>query len=151
MADSKANQMLSINTIMISIVISALVPRMEEMPKLIVPTVLLVSVCLVSMVFATLSTRPKITSGNVTRESIIQRKGNLLFFGNYFNLPLDDFQFGMTELINDRDYLYATMTRDLYFLGIVLAKKYRLLSLCYNVFMYGVITAMLSFAVAFML
>ncbi len=151
MADSKANQMLSINTIVISIVVSALVPRLQEMPRLIIPTVILVCVCLTSMVYATLSTRPKITSGNITREDIVQRKGNLLFFGNYFNLPLGDFQFGMTELINDRDYLYATMTRDLYFLGIVLAKKYRLLSLCYNVFMYGLITAMLSFAVAFVI
>jgi hypothetical protein len=77
------------------------------------------------------------------------KRGNLLFFGNYYSLPLDDFQFGMKELIKDNDFLYATMTRDLYFLGIVLAKKYKHLSLCYNIFMYGLIISMLAFAVAF--
>jgi len=55
----------------------------------------------------------------------------------------------MMEMIKDEDFLYSSMTRDLYFLGIVLAKKYRYLRICYGVFMYGLIIAVLSFAVAF--
>lgn len=150
-ADNKANIMLSINAIIISIVLPQLLPRFSSNPPLIIPTIVMISVCLIAMVFATLSTRPKITEGKVSKEDIERRKGNLLFFGNYYNMPLDDFHMGMMEMIRDSDYLYSTMTRDLYFLGVVLAKKYRYLSICYGVFMYGMIISVLAFAFSFLI
>ena len=55
----------------------------------------------------------------------------------------------MTEMIKDSDFLYSSMTRDLYFLGKVLAEKYRYLSICYNLFMYGLILVVIAFFVAF--
>ncbi len=144
-ADNKANIMLSINVILISIIMGTLMPQFEDDSNLIIPTVILLLTCLVSMVFAVLATRPKITEGKFSREDIESRKANLLFFGNFYNMPLDDFQWGVEEMIKDQAYLYNSMTKDLYFLGVVLAKKYRLLSVCYNIFMYGVITAVLAF------
>lgn len=149
LADHKANLMLSINTIMISITLSGLVPRLHESPALIAPTIILLLVCLTSIVFATLSTRPKVTKGMVTLEDIQQRRSNLLFFGNFFNMKLEDFQWGMTEMIRDPEFQYNSMTRDLYFLGKVLNQKYRYLTICYNVFMFGLIGAVILFAIAF--
>lgn len=150
MADSKANLMLSVNAIVISILVSNLLPKLQDGAtwKIVVPTVLLTATCLGSMVFATLATRPKITEGKVTREAIKQRKANLLFFGNFYNMNLDDFQWGVNEMLNDPEFLYSSMSRDLYFLGIVLAKKYQYLSTCYNIFMYGLIVSMAAFALA---
>ncbi|HAD14664.1 MAG TPA: HD family phosphohydrolase [Saprospirales bacterium] len=150
MADSKANLMLSVNAIVISILVSNLLPKMQDGAtwKIIVPTIMLTATCLGSMVFATLATRPKITEGKVTREAIKQRKANLLFFGNFYNMNLTDFQWGVNEMLTDPEFLYSSMSRDLYFLGIVLAKKYRYLSTCYNIFMYGLILSMLAFAVS---
>jgi len=148
-ADNKANIMLSINAIIVSITLSTLVPSFSSNPKLILPTGVLLFVCLLAIVFATLSTRPKITEGKFTREDIQKKRSNLLFFGNFYNMSLEDFHWGMMEMIKDEDFLYSSMTRDLYFLGIVLAKKYRYLRICYGVFMYGLIIAVLSFAVAF--
>ena len=150
-ADNKANIMLSINAIIISITISTLVPSFDTNPKLVIPTVVLLIVCLVAIIFATLSTRPKITEGKFTREDIEQKKSNLLFFGNFYNMKLEDYSWGMNEMIMDEDFLYSTMTRDIYFLGKVLAKKYRYLSICYNIFMYGLIIAVVTFAVTFAL
>lgn len=151
MADSKANLMLSVNAIVISILIANLLPKLSENSKLIIPSIILTFTCLGSMVFATLSTRPKVTEGKVTKEDIKQRKANLLFFGNFYNMTLDDFQWGVNEMLKDPDFLYSTMSRDLYFLGIVLAKKYKYLSICYNLFMYGLITSVLAFGIAFAL
>lgn len=148
-ADNKANIMLSINAIIISITISTLVPSFDSNEKLILPTVVLLMVCLGSIIFATLSTRPKITEGKVTRQDILDKKSNLLFFGNFYNMKLTDFDWGMTEMIKDSDFLYSTMTRDLYFLGIVLAKKYKYLRYCYSIFMYGLIIAVAVFGIAF--
>ena len=148
-ADNKANIMLSINAIIISITVSTLVPSFTDNPKLVIPTILLLGVCLVAVVFATLSTRPKVTEGKFTKEDIKNKRSNLLFFGNFYNMELDDFHWGMTEMIKDSDFLYSSMTRDLYFLGVVLAKKYKYLRICYGIFMYGLIIAVLAFALAF--
>ena len=142
--------MLSINAIIVSITISTLVPSFDANSKLILPTVLLLAVCLGSIIFATLSTRPKITEGKVTREDIINRECNLLFFGNFYNMELKDFDWGMMEMIKDSDFLYSSMTRDLYFLGVVLAKKYKYLRYCYSIFMYGLIISVLFFGYSFM-
>jgi hypothetical protein len=40
-------------------------------------------------------------------------------------MPLEDFQWGVNEMLSDPEFLYSSMSRDLYFLGIVLAKKYQ--------------------------
>ena len=120
-------------------------PRKLRVWKLIV----LLMVCLTALVFAILSTRPKITEGTFTREDIEQKQSNLLFFGNFYKMELKDFHWGMTEMIKDSDFLYSSMTRDLYYLGIVLAKKYRFLRLCYTVFMYGLIISVLFFGISY--
>ncbi|TNE68099.1 MAG: HD family phosphohydrolase [Bacteroidetes bacterium] len=156
MADSKANIMLSVNAIVISILVSNLLPKLVNEAgkfdlKLGIPSGMLLATCLGSMVFATLSTRPKVTEGKVTREAVKQRKANLLFFGNFYNMPLDEFQWGVNEMLKDPDFLYSSMSRDLYFLGIVLAKKYKYLSICYNIFMFGLILSLLAFGVSFAL
>jgi len=142
--------MLSINAIIISIIVSTLVPQFDVNSKLIAPTLIMLCVCLGAMVFAILSTRPKITQGKFTREDIQQRKSNLLFFGNFYNMKLPDFEWGMMEMIKDKDFLYSSMTRDIYFLGVVLAKKYKYLRYCYSIFMYGLIVAVVAFAIAFL-
>jgi predicted metal-dependent HD superfamily phosphohydrolase len=152
LADSKANLMLSISALVISIMATNL-PKLFENNKLdlrfLVPSIMLMGTCLLAMIYATLSTRPKVTEGKVTIEAIKQRKANLLFFGNFHNMSLDEFQWGVTEMLKDPDFLYSSMSRDLYFLGIVLAKKYRYLSYCYNIFMYGLILSVFAFIIAF--
>ncbi|MEY3240623.1 MAG: hypothetical protein RIR11_2061 [Bacteroidota bacterium] len=151
MADSKANLMLSVNAIVISIMVSNLIPQLKDNHKLVIPTILLTMTCLGSMIYATLSTRPKVTEGNTTREMIKKRNVNLLFFGNFYNMKLEDFQWGVGEMLRDPDFLYGSMSRDLYYLGKVLAKKYQYLSICYNIFMYGIIISVLAFGAAFII
>ena len=56
----------------------------------------------------------------------------------------------MRDLIKDREYIYDSMMKDLYFLGKVLDRKYKLLSITYKIFMAGIIISVLSFAYAFL-
>src|SRR6185503_13148069 len=88
-----------------------------------------------------------ITSGTFTKEDIQNKKTNLLFFGNFHNMTLPDYDWAMTEMLNDKNYLYGSMVKDIYFLGVVLAKKYRYLRISYNIFMYGLIISMLMYGV----
>ena len=146
-ADNKANLMLSINAIIISISISVLVPNYNSITDMFFPIAFLLSVCLVSIVLATLSTSPKFTTGKFTKEDVKNKKVNLLFFGNFHNMSSEDFEWGMKEMMLDRDYLYGSMIKDLHTLGGVLHKKYRYLRWTYMVFMYGIILSVILFGV----
>jgi predicted metal-dependent HD superfamily phosphohydrolase len=148
MADSKANIMISVNAIIISVILTLLLRRLEDMPHLLVPTLILLAVNITTIIFAVLATRPNLTKGYFTREDIHQKKVNLLFFGNFHKVGLEDFDWGMKEMMKDRDYLYSSMIRDIYFLGKVLGRKYHLLRLSYSVFMFGLIIAVLAFAIS---
>ena len=64
-------------------------------------------------------------------------------------MSLQDFEWAMGEMMKDRDYLYSSMKKDLYFLGLVLDKKYKILRLTYSVFMVGIIVSVIAFATAF--
>lgn len=148
MADNKANIMISVNSIIISLVLSVLARKLEEWPNLILPTALLTIVCLVATIFAILAVRPNVTSGKFSREDIEGKTANLLFFGNFHEMELNDYEWGMREMMNDSDFLYASMTRDIYYLGKVLGKKYKFLRVSYTVFMFGFAASVVSFAVA---
>lgn len=150
-ADTKANILLSVSAITLSIALSSLFPKLDKPDNyyLIYPTLLFLFITVVTMIFSILSTRPKVTSGKFTKDDVTNRKVNLLFFGNFHKMPLEDFQEGMTEVMNDRDYLYKSLMKDLYFLGIVLNKKYKLLRIAYNIFMIGIIISVFAFVIAF--
>lgn len=149
MADSKANIMISVNTIVISIMVSVLLGKLQFYPEFIIPTIILVGVCLTAVVFAILATRPNISGGTFTREDIQNKQINLLFFGNFYNMQLPDYDWAMKEMMNDKDYLYGSMIKDIYYLGVVLARKYKFLRWSYSIFMYGLIAAIVAFAIAF--
>lgn len=149
MADSKANIMISVNTIVISIMVSVLLGKLQFYPEFIIPTIILVGVCLAAVIFAILATRPNINRGTFTREDIQNKQVNLLFFGNFYNMQLQDYDWAMREMMNDKDYLYGSMIKDIYYLGVVLSRKYKFLRISYNIFMYGLVAAILAFGIAF--
>ncbi len=150
-ADTKANILLSVNAIIISLVLANLVSKLDNASNayLIYPTVIFVTFTVASMVLSVLATRPNVTSGKFTKEDVANKKVNLLFFGNFHKMSLPDFEWAMGEMMQDRDYLYSSMKKDLYFLGKVLDRKYKILRLTYTVFIIGIIVSVLSFAIAF--
>lgn len=150
-ADSKANILLSVNAIIISIALSTLIPKLDSPSNghLVLPTFVMLMSSVITIIFAILSTRPKVTKGVFTRKDIEDQKVNLLFFGNFYKMPLEEYHWAMNEMMKDREYLYNSMIKDLYFLGVVLERKYRLLRLAYNFFMVGIIVSVVAFVIAF--
>jgi predicted metal-dependent HD superfamily phosphohydrolase len=150
-ADSKANILLSVNAIIISIALSSLIPKLDNANNshLVIPTFIMLMFSVVSIIFAILSTRPKVTTGTFTRQDIEDEKVNLLFFGNFYKMPLAEYEWAVNEMMKDKAYLYNSMIKDLYFLGVVLEKKYRLLRITYNIFMIGIIISVIAFVIAF--
>ncbi|EDP71289.1 hypothetical protein FBALC1_02357 [Flavobacteriales bacterium ALC-1] len=150
-ADTKANILLSVNAIIISLVLSNLVSKLDNPSNsyLIWPTAIFAVSTVVSIILSVLATRPNVTSGKFTKEDVANKKVNLLFFGNFHKMKLDEFEWAMQEMMQDKDYLYGSLTKDLYFLGLVLNRKYSLLRLTYTVFAIGIIISVIAFAVAF--
>lgn len=144
MADTKANTLISISAVLISLTSTFLANNLDVQTHLILPTSIMLVACVVTIIFATLSTRPTVTKNTLTRKDIENRRGNLLFFGNFYSMPLKDFEWGMEEMMQDRNYLYGNLKKDIYFLGIVLARKYKFLTTAYSVFMYGIIISVIS-------
>ena len=150
-ADSKANILLSVNAIIISIALSTLIPKLDSARNahLVTPTFIMLIFSVICIVFAILSTRPKVTSGSFTRKDIDERKVNLLFFGNFYKMPLEEYTWAMKEMMKDKDYLYDSMIKDLYYLGLVLNRKYKLLRITYSIFMIGILVSVAAFVIAF--
>lgn len=148
MADNKANIMITTTSIIMSVLLSVLLRKLEDNQNLIIPTVLLLIVCVVTMVCSILATRPTLPPGVFSQEDIDAKKVNLLFFGNFYRMSYEEYDKGMKEMMNDREFLYGSLTRDVYSQGIVLGRKYRLLRTGYNVFMFGIVISVVAFLIA---
>ena len=145
LADNKANMMISINGIIISIIIAAVAPKLDSNPWLLVPSTIFLIGTLISIVFAILAARPRVSTTPITLEDLEHSEGNILFFGNFANLDQSHFTEGMLDLMQDRMVLYETMIGNIYGLGVVLKKKFALLQVAYTAFMVALILGVLSF------
>ncbi len=146
-ADNKANIMLSVNAVIITVGLPLMIERAATNTQLYVPTFILSMVCLTSMIFATLSTRPIKMSGKTKPEDIKSKKSNLFFFGNYYRMNIDEYENAIKEVVSNDDILDNSITRDLFFLGKSLGRKFDYLRWCYNFFMYGIALSIFSYII----
>ena len=152
-ADNKANIMISVNAIVISLLISVLTYQdvTTTAPQILLPVVTFLITGMTSLVFAVLAVRPKVTQLNTSETAKKDYKKNIVFFGNFVNLELEEYEEAMDAMFRDGELMYGNMTRDLYFLGKVLDKKYRYLTHSYNIFMVGFVATVLIFLVSIFL
>jgi len=150
-ADTKSNILLSVNAIIISLALSNLIPKLDNPSNdyLIIPTVIFIVFSIVSMVLSISATRPNVTSGTFTKEDVAKKKVNLLFFGNFHKMKLENYEEAIAIMRKDKEYIYNSLTKDLYYLGVVLERKYKILRWTYTVFMIGIILSVISFGIAF--
>src|SRR5690606_40551305 len=150
-ADRKANILLSVNAIIISIILSSLFPKLDKPSDqyLIYPTLLFLCFSVISIFIAIAVTKPHITSNLSSKGKAVRQKANILFFGNFHKMTLDDFENQMDKLMRDKDDIYSSLTKDLYFLGQVLWHKYALLRTAYTFFIIGIVISIVAFVIAF--
>ncbi|RMA58934.1 Pycsar system effector family protein [Ulvibacter antarcticus] len=148
-ADTKANILLSVNAIIISVTLANLFSKFDTNPYLVWPTAVFVLSSAVTMILAVIATRPNVTRGEFTKEDVINKSVNLTFFGNFHKMELSEYQWAIEELLKDRDYIYSSMTKDLYFLGKVLDRKYRILRVTYTIFVIGTVLSIFAFGLSF--
>ncbi len=148
MADNKAHIMISVNSIIISVVLGLVIKNLDENQQLIVPTMMLLAVNISTIIYAVLATRPKATTGVFTKEQVEKKSVNLLFYGSFYNMNFKEYDEGIRAMMSDSEFLYGSLTKDIFWQGKVLGRKFRLLRISYTIFLYGMITAVAAYSVA---
>ncbi|MGV3656868.1 MAG: Pycsar system effector family protein [Chitinophagaceae bacterium] len=147
-ADTKAHILISVNSILISVLLALVVRKMDDYLYMIIPVVMFLSVNLLTIIFSVLSIRPIVSDGTFEQPDLDNKKINLLYFGNFYQMHFDDYANGLFQVIGDKHYLYLSLIRNLYDQGVVLGKKYKLLKAAYNIFMFGLVASVIAFVVA---
>lgn len=144
LADSKANMLISVNGVIISIIIAAIVPQLEDNPLLLIPTGALLAGTISAIVFAILAAQPRVSKVSANAPITPERNRNLLFFGEFSQRSQEEYVAAMSELVADQANIYDAMLRNIYGLGAVLRRKFRLLSIAYTSFMLALVLGAIS-------
>lgn len=147
-ADNKANIMLSVNALIITVAMPIIANQVVNNHNLLIPAIILLTVCVTSMIFATLATRPIKMKGKVTLDEVRSGSSNLFFFGNFWQMTFKEYEEGIKNVVGDSVLMDNSITRDLFYLGKSLGGKYRNLRICYTIFMYGIVIAVIAFTLA---
>jgi len=146
-ADNKANMIISINTIIITVVVTIMGAGLNlkggplvQLSQIIIPFTILLMACMISAVYAILAARPRIVNKGPS-----DGKGSMLFFGNYKDMNLDDYLDKMEEILNSNAAIYRNLVIDMYNYGQILSRKYKLLWLAYTFFLVGVVLCVVSY------
>ena len=146
MVDKKANIMITVNSIILTVIIGGLfrLQAADTTTFSISITILAISSFL-SVAFAVLAIAPNKTQGRFTKEEINNKQGNLLYFGNFHNMTMKEYEWGMLQKLNDSDYLYSSMIKDIYYLGLTLNRKYKLIRISLVTFIVGLASSFLLY------
>jgi len=145
--DTKSNLLITVNSIILSIILGSLYPRLDDDPHLAWAIIPMILTNLLSITYSIFATRPKMASGKFTKEEIQQKKARLMTFDDFSRMPLEEYLWAVDEMMQDREFLYDTMKRDNHRLGVDLRQRYEYIKIAYNVFLIGLIVSILAFGV----
>jgi hypothetical protein len=148
MVDRKARIMISINSIINSVIIGGLLgPASTILDIKLLPAFILIISSSFSIFFAIIAINPTKTHGEFTEEEVRNKRGNLLYFGNFHHMSLKDYEWAMFEMLSDKDYLYSSLIRDIYYLGEKLQKKHANIRKSLTIFLVGTGLSAISFLI----
>ncbi|NCF63865.1 MAG: hypothetical protein GWP58_13525 [Gammaproteobacteria bacterium] len=135
MADSKANIMITVSSILLTLAVAKI-----EQGTLLIPSIAVAAACVPALVFAILCVMP---SAAVRAEPIKNNEKlshfNPLFFMHFTRLPIDRFEREIERVVRDPQELYQHLSQDIYYAGLVLRlKKFRYLRWSYLSLLFGV-------------
>lgn len=149
MADNKAHIMISVNSIVISVLLGLIIRKLDKYDTIIVPTIIMLLVNVLTIIFAVLATRPRVPRGTFTKEQLDKKSVDLTFFGNFYKMDFPEYEYGMKKLMKDPEFIYGSLIRNVYGQAKVLGKKFRYLQISYNIFMVGITIAVIAYALTF--
>ena len=142
MADTKAQVLLSISSVLLSLSIAKVSDR-----KFTLTLAALIIFLLITIFLALLAVIGKVKVFNQKKHSISDPDYSPLFFGNFGDVAYQEYVAHFTGIMNDSDATYEIMVKDIYYAGkYLLQTKYKYIRLAYLYFFAGLI---LSIAIYF--
>jgi hypothetical protein len=147
--DRRTSTMIQVNAIMITLIVGLLLRRVEEYRALLMPTLLLLTVNLITIFISIYSMRVG-RSGlrRILGPDTAVHDENLLMFSNDIPWSLEEYRGRMNRLAGNWPALQQTLVEDLYFIRMLLLNRGKALALSYDVFTVGLALSVVAFAIA---
>ena len=146
MADSKANIMITVTSIVFSVTVANLDNEAIRWPLL-----GFAFGCFLALLFAIFAIIPNTDYPKVKGSQEIDRESpifNPLFFGHFAHLDIHEYKEDYAKILMTDDSVYDSMAGDIFGQGKILAlKKYKYLKWSYNSFLMGMSSAIIIFVV----
>lgn len=143
MADTKAHIILSLASVLLSISLT----RITD-PRFTLSIAALDLFLLMTIFFALLTVIGKMQVFDRKKHSVDDPDYSPLFFGNYGDIPYEEYARNFAETMNDSDATYEIMVKDIYYAGTYLLQtKYKYIRIAYLYFFTGLIVSSLIYFV----
>src|SRR5258706_850752 len=148
-ADRRTSTMIHVNAIMVTLIVGLLLRRVEEHRYLLIPTLVLLTVNLITIFISIYSLRSgRWTLRRALGADVVAHDHNLLMFTNNEALSLEEYVGRMNRLATDWPALQQTLVEDLYFIRKLVLERMKILRLSYHIFIGCRAVSVLAFAVA---
>lgn len=119
MADSKANIMITVSSILLTLTVAKI-----EHGTLVIPSIAAAAFCVPALVFAILCVMPSIAvRAKPIKDDEKLKNFNPLFFMHFSRLSIRRFERELGRVISDPQELYQCLSSDIYYAGMVLRQK----------------------------
>lgn len=152
-ADNKANIIISINALLISSTIALIgygtVSNQIEVhnPWVFIPVLIFLATGLLSTILAVQAAKPKIMGKEKVDPGAEKPKSSVLFFGVSSSYTMDEYLGEIKRILDSKEHIQDQMSISLYYQGMVLNRKYKLLRRAYEVFIAALVMGIGTFLV----
>jgi hypothetical protein len=144
--DVKSNILLSINALMLTLAAGSVYPSLASYPHLLWSMFPMGVSNVVSALFAVSAMRPRISgTGRFTEEDVADHTARLVTFDDFYQMSEEQYEDAILKVLRSQDFIYRSMIKDIYQLGIDEAQRYRDLRRAYMVFVVGIIVTVSTF------
>lgn len=141
MADVKAHILLSLSSVLLSLSLTQI-----SNPRFTLVLAGLDVFLLVTVFFALLAVIGKVKVIHRKKHSVRDPDYSPLFFGNFGDVPYDEYAKNFEEIMNDPDRTYEIMVKDIYYAGVYLLRtKYKYIRLSYLSFFTGLFVSVVIY------
>ena len=139
LAATKANIMISLNGLLVSMLLLSGAYFLSADRLLLIPVAMLLMTSTIAIVFAVLSARPDVDNRPQSLEDFENGKADMLIFEQFSKLSSEEFDTAMWGMLEDHERIYHNMIAHIYNMGCVADKKFSRLNISYNSFMIGLV------------
>jgi|GEM_PF-1684911 len=147
LAATKANIMISLNGLLMSLLVLSGTHFLSVDPLFIIPIGLFFLGCATATVFAVLAARPDVSRRTFQPDDFERDEARLLVFEEFSDLEEAQYVDAMSRMLRSPSRVYRNMVAHLHEMGSTADRKYQRLYYSYTLFMIGFVLAALALVV----